>query len=75
MAREPVPAAIRTWLQAPVDVGHDHIRRDPTSARAISVVIYGDYLCPYCRRLRPIIARLREMLGGSLRLCVPAFSE
>jgi NhaA family Na+:H+ antiporter len=29
-------------------------------------VVYGDYLCPYCRRLRFIIARLRRSLGERL---------
>jgi NhaA family Na+:H+ antiporter len=27
------------------------------------VVIYGDYLCPYCRSLRPVLERLRQALG------------
>ncbi len=29
----------------------------------MSVVAYIDFLCPYCRRLRQVIARLREALG------------
>jgi NhaA family Na+:H+ antiporter len=66
MAHESVPAAIRMWLQSPIVVGRDHIRGDPASERPINVVLYGDYLCPYCRRLRPIIARLREALGDRL---------
>jgi len=32
----------------------------------ISVVVYGDYLCPFCRRLRFVIARLRQVLGERL---------
>ncbi|MBL8895245.1 MAG: Na+/H+ antiporter NhaA, partial [Rhizobiales bacterium] len=63
MSQEPLPVAKRTWLQSPVDVARDHVRGDPNDARAITVVLYGDYLCPYCRRLRPILARLRETLG------------
>ena len=27
------------------------------------VVLYGDYLCPYCRSLRPVLERLRQALG------------
>jgi NhaA family Na+:H+ antiporter len=64
MASEPIKAASRIWLQSPVDPGRDHIRGDPASARAVDLVLYGDYLCPYCRRLRPIIAQLRETLAG-----------
>src|SRR5439155_10828624 len=29
-------------------------------------VVYSDYLCPYCRRLRPVIERLRQALGERL---------
>jgi NhaA family Na+:H+ antiporter len=32
----------------------------------VSLVVYGDYLCPYCRRLRLILARLHKALGGRL---------
>ena len=28
-----------------------------------TVVVYSDYLCPYCRRLKPVLDRLREALG------------
>jgi NhaA family Na+:H+ antiporter len=30
---------------------------------AATLLIYGDYLCPYCRRLRAVIERLRHALG------------
>ncbi|HEY4942728.1 MAG TPA: Na+/H+ antiporter NhaA [Rhizomicrobium sp.] len=52
-------------LQRPVDRGRDHVRGGG-AADAIEVVVYGDYLCPYCRRLRLIIARLRAALGERL---------
>lgn len=32
----------------------------------VSVVAYLDFLCPYCRRLRPVFMRLRETLGDRL---------
>lgn len=35
--------------------------RDP-----VTVVLYGDYLCPYCRRLRAVLERLRRALGERL---------
>ncbi len=49
-------------LLRPVDRARDHVRGG-TDPRPITVVVYGDYLCPYCRRLRLVIARLREALG------------
>src|SRR3954467_10388214 len=54
-------------LQRPIDPNRDHIR-GRYAPGAVSFVLYGDYLCPYCRRLRHVIGRLREVLGES-----PAF--
>jgi len=52
-------------LQRPIDPTRDHVRGggvdDP-----IDVVGYGDYLCPYCQRLRRVMLRLREALGDRL---------
>ena len=54
-------------LLRPVDRRRDQVRGGPAGRRRQStVVIYGDYLCPYCRRLRPVLARLREALGDRL---------
>jgi len=33
---------------------------------AVTLLIYGDYLCPYCRRLRGVIQRLRHALGDRM---------
>jgi len=60
------PPSDRLWLQHPVQEGRDHIRGDLSAKNAVTVVLYGDYLCPYCRRLRPVIAQLREKLGERL---------
>lgn len=30
------------------------------------VVGYQDFLCPYCRRLRPVMRQLREVLGDRM---------
>ena len=55
----------RTSLQRPIDRARDHVRGG-SAKDAIQVVLYGDYLCPYCRRLRLILARLRGVLGERL---------
>ncbi len=63
MTHDSAPAAFK--LQRAVDAGRDHVRggHDPG---AVTVVLYADYLCPYCRRLRGVIARLRKVLGERL---------
>jgi NhaA family Na+:H+ antiporter len=48
-----------------VDPERDHVR-GVWSDEAVVVVAYEDFLCPYCRRLRPVIRRLREALGDRL---------
>ncbi len=53
----------------------DHIRGDREFEDAVSIVHYGDYLCPYCRALRPILAQTAREARRPVRLCVPAFSE
>lgn len=53
----------RLWLHHPVDARRDHVRGNPALPDAVTVVLYGDYLCPYCRRLRPVMLQLRETLG------------
>jgi NhaA family Na+:H+ antiporter len=52
-------------LRDDVDPARDHIR-GTAAADAVVVVGYQDFLCPYCRRLRPVFARLRETLGDRL---------
>jgi NhaA family Na+:H+ antiporter len=52
-------------LKPVVDPARDHIRGG-TAADAITVVLYGDYLCPYCRRLRTLLKRLRQVFGERL---------
>src|SRR5437762_11693669 len=56
----------RTWLQEPIDDARDHIRGDRADRDSVDVVLYGDYLCPFCRRLRPVFLQLREALGDRL---------
>jgi len=57
-------AAVR--LQRAIDPGRDHMRGGNTSDDVVSVLVYGDYLCPYCRRLRQVLERLRQALGERL---------
>jgi NhaA family Na+:H+ antiporter len=52
-------------LQRDVDPARDHVRGSG-GADAVTVVSYGDFLCPYCRRLIPVLARLREAMGDRL---------
>jgi NhaA family Na+:H+ antiporter len=53
-------------LERPVDPGRDHVRGGNLGSGVVTLVVYGDYLCPYCRRLRLVIARLRQALGERL---------
>jgi NhaA family Na+:H+ antiporter len=59
-SRSPKLRLLRT-----IDPERDHVRGVP-SDDSVSVVGYQDFLCPYCRRLRPVIRQLREVLGSRL---------
>ncbi len=59
-----VTAGLR--LQRPVDPERDHLRGGSGAGDTVSVVVYGDFLCPYCRRLRQVMIRLRQALGDRL---------
>jgi len=52
-------------LLRPVDPARDHIRGGG-GADVVTLVVYGDYLCPYCRRLRLTLAALRDRMGSGL---------
>jgi NhaA family Na+:H+ antiporter len=58
---EPSGSSIR--LQRAVDPIRDRVRGTAAARAGVTLVLYGDYLCPYCRRLRHVIVRLREALG------------
>ena len=49
-----------------VDPARDHVRGNIGAEDPVTVVVYGDFLCPYCRRLLPLFARLRDALGDRL---------
>src|SRR4051794_22796165 len=65
MANETATASGGAILQRPIDPARDHIRWGQAPDR-VSIVLYGDYLCPYCRRLRAILGRLHQALGDRL---------
>lgn len=52
-------------LATPVDPEREHIR-GPVDA-PVTVVEYGDYECPHCREVEPILADLRERIGDQYR--------
>jgi len=53
-------------LLRPIDRRRDHVRGGGARGRRVLVVLYGDYLCPYCRSLRPVLERLRQALGDRM---------
>jgi Na+:H+ antiporter, NhaA family len=66
MADEAASHASMFRLQQPIDLARDHVRGGTGGQATYSVVVYSDYLCPYCRRLRVVLARLRQTLGDRL---------
>jgi Na+:H+ antiporter, NhaA family len=66
MANESASLPAQSSLERPVDPARDHVRGGNALSGVVSVVVYGDFLCPYCRRLRLVIARLRRTLGERL---------
>jgi Na+:H+ antiporter, NhaA family len=66
VSSEAVPGRIRSRLQRPIDSARDHVRGGDAERGAVTVLIYGDFLCPFCRRLRGILVRLRETMGERL---------
>ena len=57
--------AASVYLRRAVDPERDHARGG-SADDVVSLLVYGDYLCPYCRRLRFVLAQLRATLGESL---------
>lgn len=53
-------------LMRPIDRERDHVRGGDVPGRSLTLVVYGDFLCPYCRRLRQVLDRLRRALGEQL---------
>jgi NhaA family Na+:H+ antiporter len=66
MAAGPAKKASSRRLLRDVDESRDHIRGGAPGRGQAVVVVYGDYLCPYCRQLRRVLERLRKTLGDRL---------
>jgi NhaA family Na+:H+ antiporter len=66
MAEDAVSAAASVRLRQPIDPGRDHVRGGGAREGVVSIVLFGDYLCSYCRNLRHVLARLRNALGERL---------
>ncbi|HXD43250.1 MAG TPA: Na+/H+ antiporter NhaA [Ramlibacter sp.] len=64
MAQDTAPEAA-TWLQIAVNAERDHVRGGDAPS-AVKVLIYTDFLCPYCRRLRTVMKQLRQSLDERL---------
>ncbi len=39
----------------------------------VTLIMYGDFECPYCRRAYPVVKRLQESLGPDLRFVLRHF--
>ena len=59
-------SSLQPRLLRSVDRARDHVRGGAAPDGVITLVVFGDYLCPYCRRLRHIVARLRDAFGERL---------
>jgi protein-disulfide isomerase len=53
-------------LAVPVNPAQDHIR-GPADA-AVTLVEYGDFECPHCRRAYPVLKQLQARFGNDLRV-------
>jgi len=56
--------------QAPAHLAVPVTERDHAIGPAtapVTLVEYGDYECPYCRRADPVVRRIRQELGDRLR--------
>ena len=63
MTNESPSQAAALRLRRPIEFARDHTRGGETREGVVSLVLYGDFLCPYCRRLRHVLAKLRQALG------------
>jgi NhaA family Na+:H+ antiporter len=57
-------SGVQLALQRPIDPGRDHARGG--DGGAATLLVFGDYLCPYCRRLRHVLDRLAHAMGDRL---------
>jgi protein-disulfide isomerase len=62
MSQAPISGGAR--LAVPVGE-RDHASGPPDAP--VTLVEYGDYECPYCRRTEPFVRRIRQQMGNRLR--------
>jgi protein-disulfide isomerase len=58
-------------LTAPADPARDHMTGDADAP--VTVVLYGDYECPFTRKGMRIMQRLMPAFGGAVRLAYRQF--
>jgi NhaA family Na+:H+ antiporter len=58
--------AVPLKLLRPLDPQGDHVRPLGGRSGSATVLIYGDYFCPFCRRLAGVLLRLRGALGDRM---------
>jgi NhaA family Na+:H+ antiporter len=58
--------AVPLKLMRPLDPQGDHVRPPGGRSGNATVLIYGDYFCPYCRQLAGVLLRLRRALGDRM---------
>jgi protein-disulfide isomerase len=58
------PRCERAWLAVPLGE-RDHLL-GPAASAEVTLVEYGDFECPYTRRARPVVRRLRQDFGDRL---------
>jgi protein-disulfide isomerase len=59
-----------TRLRTPLG-DHDHVFGPPDAP--VTLVEYGDYECPHCRRAHPIVASVLRQLGRPVRFAYRHF--
>ncbi|HEX2611563.1 MAG TPA: thioredoxin domain-containing protein, partial [Gemmatimonadales bacterium] len=59
-----------TRLRVPV-TERDHLM-GPADA-PVTLLEYGDYECPHCRRAHPIVASVLQQMGGQVRFAYRHF--
>lgn len=59
-----MPPAKPTALAVPVNE-RDHIQGPPDAP--VTLVEYGDYECPHCAAVRPIVREIQRQMGDQLR--------
>lgn len=63
MSTEPIQSDVSRLV---VPVSEDDHQQGPADA-AVTLVEYGDYQCPYCGQVYPLIKEVQEQFGDDLR--------